>query len=655
MWRTTRTPCPSRVWIHRASGPAPAPVARADAVLRARAAAAATTNDDDSNAIVGESYLLSNTDMCGSPANARPFARYLHRARLTGLVPGAYYRYAVDGGNDGGDGGASSQPPAIFGFRAAPKPSPRAAVSLAMVGDVGWTHHRRSKSPGADAVLRAIAADVDEARAEAVVVVGDVAYADGDVDVWDGFMASIGGEGGAESKTAAARAAGAPEADRIADAAPPVRYGAVAARVPFLVNVGNHEYSYEEGWDHTDPSGGRPYSPSWRNWGNDSGGECGSMVARRFWMPRSGGGGGGGRGGSVGGVSNTTTTSNRLVAQDEGGGGEEHPLDFELFSPPPSARRQRGATSNSSGSGSANNNGAAPAPVRPLPPFWYAFDYGSVHVTVVSSEHDLSPGSRQAQWLEADLGSVDRCLTPWLVLAIHRPLLVVLPHKSNRYVADHLRSFLDPMLRAYRVDAVVSGHVHAFYRSCVVSSAPSASGGDVSEEEGGSVGRCVHGGRGGADSGALSRADARAAAAGREEEGEEEQDGGDDDHGTVHLVVGSGGHKLSGASGAQPRWVRALFDRAYGYLRLQANGAETLLVEFVSPASEGDEEQEEEEDQGEASSSSSSSTPPRRVLDRAVYHGGLHHEAACRESTARRVEQHQRQWQGQWQGQQAVY
>ena len=39
------------------------------------------------------------------------------------------------------------------------------------------------------------------------------------------------------------------------------------------------------------------------------------------------------------------------------------------------------------------------------------------------------------QWLEQHLDSIDRCLTPWLVVSMHRPMYVVHPHKSNRVVA----------------------------------------------------------------------------------------------------------------------------------------------------------------------------------------------------------------------------
>ena len=31
------------------------------------------------------------------------------------------------------------------------------------------------------------------------------------------------------------------------------------------------------------------------------------------------------------------------------------------------------------------------------PPFWYSFDYGSIHFVMISTEHDVTPGSHQYQ------------------------------------------------------------------------------------------------------------------------------------------------------------------------------------------------------------------------------------------------------------------
>ncbi len=53
---------------------------------------------------------------------------------------------------------------------------------------------------------------------------------------------------------------------------------------------------------------------------------------------------------------------------------------------------------------------------------------------------------RHAQWLKADLRSVDRCVTPWLVAAMHRPMYVVYPHKSNRIVGGALPLWVTRLL-----------------------------------------------------------------------------------------------------------------------------------------------------------------------------------------------------------------
>lgn len=70
--------------------------------------------------------------------------------------------------------------------------------------------------------------------------------------------------------------------------------------------------------------------------GNDSGGECGVATARRFTMPGA-------------------TLS--AVAEDND---ENHSW-------------------------------------RENAPFWYSFDYGSIHFVMLSTEHDVTPGSHQYQ------------------------------------------------------------------------------------------------------------------------------------------------------------------------------------------------------------------------------------------------------------------
>lgn len=59
------------------------------------------------------------------------------------------------------------------------------------------------------------------------------------------------------------------------------------------------------------------------------------------------------------------------------------------------------------------------------------------------------------QWLLDDLKGVDRCLTPWLIVAMHRPMYVVYPHKSNRRVGEHLRVELEPIFSRYGVSSIL--------------------------------------------------------------------------------------------------------------------------------------------------------------------------------------------------------
>ncbi|CAN0374108.1 unnamed protein product, partial [Ectocarpus sp. 8 AP-2014] len=64
--------------------------------------------------------------------------------------------------------------------------------------------------------------------------------------------------------------------------------------------------------------------------------------------------------------------------------------------------------------------GAAEEPMADSP--WYGFDFGPVHFTVMSTEHNFSVGSKQYAFIKEDLAGVDRAKTPWIVFAGHRPM-----------------------------------------------------------------------------------------------------------------------------------------------------------------------------------------------------------------------------------------
>lgn len=100
--------------------------------------------------------------------------------------------------------------------------------------------------------------------------------------------------------------------------------------------------------------------------------------------------------------------------------------------------------------------------------FWYSFSVGPVHVVMLSSEHNPSPGAPMGDWLAADLAAVNHTVTPWIILGIHRPLYETENYPSDYAVAQGLRKIMEPLLLKYEVDVVVAGHYHSFQRTCSV-------------------------------------------------------------------------------------------------------------------------------------------------------------------------------------------
>ncbi|KAF2730564.1 Metallo-dependent phosphatase [Polyplosphaeria fusca] len=107
------------------------------------------------------------------------------------------------------------------------------------------------------------------------------------------------------------------------------------------------------------------------------------------------------------------------------------------------------------------------------PPFWYSFEYGMVHVTMIDTETDFAnapdqPGgsaglnsgpfgtaNQQLDFLAADLASVDRSVTPWLIVAGHRPW-----YTTGSGQCKPCQAAFESVLYKYGVDLAVFGHVH---------------------------------------------------------------------------------------------------------------------------------------------------------------------------------------------------
>jgi len=176
-----------------------------------------------------------------------------------------------------------------------------------------------------------------------------------------------------------------------------------------------------------------------------------------------------------------------------------------------------------------------PMPRPSLDEAWYAFDYGSIHFVLMSTEHNFTEGSPQYSFLESHLACVNRSVTPWVVFAGHRPMYcdsvdpTPVPKDGIQPVAMLLRQSLEPLLKNYSVDLALWGHDHSYQRTC-----------HVYQE------KC-------------------------------------DNVSTVHAIVGMGGQYLGIKNyyeSTTPPWIEVLDYKHYGFSRVSAN-ATTLVLEFV--------------------------------------------------------------------------
>ena len=97
---------------------------------------------------------------------------------------------------------------------------------------------------------------------------------------------------------------------------------------------------------------------------------------------------------------------------------------------------------------------------------WYSYNVGGVHVIVLCAYADFSATSPMVIFLKNDLAAVNRSITPWVIAVWHPPWYNT---NTKHYLdGDSMRRAIEPMLLAYRVNAVFVGHVHAYQRTHMV-------------------------------------------------------------------------------------------------------------------------------------------------------------------------------------------
>ena len=96
---------------------------------------------------------------------------------------------------------------------------------------------------------------------------------------------------------------------------------------------------------------------------------------------------------------------------------------------------------------------------------YYSFTFGPSKHIVLSSYSSFLPGSIQYEWLLSELQSVDRSVTPWLIVMIHCPLYTTFKIHHNEIFTREARRHLEPIFVQHTVNFVLSGHIHSYMRT----------------------------------------------------------------------------------------------------------------------------------------------------------------------------------------------
>jgi hypothetical protein len=100
---------------------------------------------------------------------------------------------------------------------------------------------------------------------------------------------------------------------------------------------------------------------------------------------------------------------------------------------------------------------------------YYAFDFGDIHfICLDSMTSSRAPGSPMLAWLQADLAANTKA---WTIAYWHHPPYSKGPADSDLdYQLIEMRTNVLPILEAYGVDLVLSGHSHVYERSYLIDS-----------------------------------------------------------------------------------------------------------------------------------------------------------------------------------------
>jgi len=93
--------------------------------------------------------------------------------------------------------------------------------------------------------------------------------------------------------------------------------------------------------------------------------------------------------------------------------------------------------------------------------YYYSFDYGLAHFTVIDQFTSYSVGSTQYEWMVNDLASTNK---NWKIMIFHEPGWSAGGGHANN---SQVQNVIQPLCLQYGVDLVINGHNHYYSRAVV--------------------------------------------------------------------------------------------------------------------------------------------------------------------------------------------
>jgi len=96
---------------------------------------------------------------------------------------------------------------------------------------------------------------------------------------------------------------------------------------------------------------------------------------------------------------------------------------------------------------------------------FYSFDSGLAHIIYLNPYTNTNPTSLQYNWLQNNLESVDRSVSPWIIVVMHCPWY---SSNMNHYADSQtvlMREYMEDLFYKYNVNIVFNGHVHDYERT----------------------------------------------------------------------------------------------------------------------------------------------------------------------------------------------